>query len=234
MDIPPFVSFCLHAAAAALMGTAIGLERQWGQHTAGLRTNALVAFGACLFVSMPRLLGGPISPAQLAGQVIVGVGFLGGGVILREGLNVRGINTAATVWCSAAIGALTGAGLPLEALAGMVGILAVNVALRPVSDWLDRRLRRAKNVATLYRLRATCRTGHEGVVRDALFRFFHEHPTMVLQGVATQDGGGPDRSCVAADIYSEKRDDLAMEDLMAQVNADPCVSAVSWEKHAAG
>jgi putative Mg2+ transporter-C (MgtC) family protein len=231
MDILPFVSFCLHAAAAALMGTAVGLERQWGQHTAGLRTNALVAFGACLFVSLPRLLGSSYTPAQLAGQIVVGVGFLGGGVILREGFNVRGINTAATVWCSAAVGALTGAGLPLEALAGMVGILAVNMGLRPVSEWLDRRLRHAKNVATVYRLRATCRTGREGVVRDALFRFFHEHPTMVLQGVATQEGAGTDRSCVVADIYSEKRDDVAIEDLMAQVNADPCVSAVSWEKN---
>src|SRR5689334_9307160 len=95
-------TFCLHALAAAAMGIAIGLERQWGQHTAGLRTNALVAFGACLFVSLPHLLGGTPSPAQLAGQVVVGVGFLGGGVIMKEGLNVRGLNTAATLWCSAA------------------------------------------------------------------------------------------------------------------------------------
>jgi hypothetical protein len=56
---------------------------------------------------------------------------------------------------------------------------------------------------------------------------------MILQGVATQEGAGPDRSCVVADIYSEKRDDLAMEDLMAQVNAEPSVTAVSWEKHPA-
>src|SRR5262245_28054278 len=102
-------AFLLHAGAAALMGTAIGLERQWGQHSAGLRTNALVAFGAALFVSLPGLLGGTPTASHLAGQVVTGVGFLGGGVILREGLTIRGLNTAATLWCSAAVGALAGA-----------------------------------------------------------------------------------------------------------------------------
>jgi uncharacterized membrane protein YhiD involved in acid resistance len=114
MDTP---TFCLHAAVAALLGTAIGFERQWGLHTIGLRTNALVSFGACLYVSVPKMLGGIPTAAQLAGQVVVGVGFLGGGVILREGLNVKGMNTAATLWCSAAVGALAGAGLLAEALA---------------------------------------------------------------------------------------------------------------------
>jgi putative Mg2+ transporter-C (MgtC) family protein len=226
------VTFCWHAAAAALMGTAIGLERQWGQHTAGLRTNGLVAFGACLFVSLPRLLGDPPPDlARLAGQIVVGVGFLGGGVILREGLNVRGINTAATVWCSAAVGALTGAGRPLEALVGTVGILTLNVVLRPFSDMLDRRLRRAKNVATLYRLRTTCRAGQEGAVREVLFRFIHDHPKITIQGVSIQEIGGPDRLCVVAEIYSEQRDDQTIEDLMALINANPNVTAVSWEKN---
>ena len=226
-------TFCLHAAAAAAMGTAIGLERQWGHHMAGLRTNALVAFGACLFVSLPHLLGGTTTPAQLAGQVVVGVGFLGGGVILREGLTVRGLNTAATLWCSAAAGALTGAGLLLEGLVATVGVLILNVGLRPVGDWLDRRLRRATNVATLYRLRATCRAGGEGAVRAVLFRYFHEHPVMTLQGVATGAGDGPDCACVMVDVYAERRDDQAIGDLMALINDDPGVSAVSWERHPA-
>jgi putative Mg2+ transporter-C (MgtC) family protein len=227
MDTPTFL---WHAAAAGLMGTAIGLERQWGLHTAGLRTNALVAFGASLFVSLPGLLGGPADTVHLAGQVVVGIGFLGGGVILREGLTVRGLNTGATLWCSGAVGALAGAGLLTEALAGTVGILVVNVALRPVSDWIDRRLRKAPNVATMYRLRVVCRLGQEGVVKATLLRYFHDHTAMTMQGLTTQEGGAPDRVCVVADICSDRRDDLAMEDLLAHINEDPNVSAVSWEK----
>src|SRR5204862_1071095 len=133
---------CLNAGAVALMGAAIGLERQWqAQHTTGMRTTSLVAFGAYLFVSIPQLIGTSPGPSHLAGQVATGVGFLGGGVILREGLNVKGLNTAATLWCSAAIGALTGAGLLPEALAGSLGIIALNLGLQPANNWIDRRLR---------------------------------------------------------------------------------------------
>jgi putative Mg2+ transporter-C (MgtC) family protein len=227
MDI---LSFSLHILAAAVMGTVIGLERQWRQHTAGLKTNALVALGAALFVSLPALLGDAPNSSRLVGQVVVGVGFLGGGLILREGLNVVGMNTAATLWCSAAVGALTGAGRPLEGLIGTVVILGLNLALKPVGDWLDRQLRTAKNVETMYRLRATCRAGHEEKVRAVLLGFVRERPKMVIQGLATQEVGGPERLCVTADIYSQQRDDRAVEDLMARVNADPDVSAVSWEK----
>jgi putative Mg2+ transporter-C (MgtC) family protein len=226
-------TFCLHAAAAAAMGTAIGLERQWGNHIAGLRTNALVAFGAALFVSLPPLLEHTPSTAdwvaRAAGQIVVGVGFLGGGVILKEGFNIRGLNTAATLWCSAAVGALTGAGHVIEGLAGTVGVLVLNLGLKPLSDWLDRRVLRARNIITVYRLKIICRTGQESVARAALFRFFQDHRTMAIQGVSTREGEGPDRSCVVADIYSSRRDDHLMEELMAVVNAEPSVSAVSWE-----
>jgi putative Mg2+ transporter-C (MgtC) family protein len=228
-------TFCLQAAAAAGMGTVIGLERQWGNHIAGLRTNALVAFGAALFVSLPPLLmkegAASVSDwvARSAGQIVVGVGFLGGGVILKEGFNIRGLNTAATLWCSAAIGALAGAGHLVEALAGTVGVLVLNLGLKPASDWLDRRVLRARNVATIYRLKIICRTGQESVARAALFKFFQDHRTMAIQGVSNREGEGPDKSCVMAEIYSQRRDDHLMEELMAAVNAEPSVSAVSWE-----
>jgi putative Mg2+ transporter-C (MgtC) family protein len=227
MDV---LTFCEQAGAAALMGIAIGLERQWGQHPAGLRTNALVAFGASLFVSLPHLLADTSSTAHLAGQVVVGVGFLGGGVILREGFNVRGIHTAATLWCSAAVGALAGAGMLAEAAAGTVAVVALNLALRPISEGLDRRLRRSPNVRTAYRLRVAVRAGQEAAVRAALLRFFHGHPGMTVQGVATAEAGEPGKSCVTADVFSEQRNDRAMEDLMTLVNDDPNVASVSWEK----
>jgi putative Mg2+ transporter-C (MgtC) family protein len=221
---------CLYAGSAALMGTAIGLERQWGQHPAGLRTNALVAFGASLFVSLPHLFNDSAATAHLAGQVVTGVGFLGGGVILREGLNIRGMNTAATLWCSAAIGALSGAGLLPAALIGTAGVLALNLALRPVNYLVEQRLRRATNVRTLYHLRIACQAGKEGVVRAALLRFSHDHSTVTTQAISTQECGEPGRSLVVAELVSEKRDDRAMEDLMALVNDEPAVSSVSWEK----
>ena len=95
-----FVTFALNTGTALLLGMAIGLERQYRQHTAGLRTNTLVCLGAALFVSLPTFLPGESSPTRIAAQVVSGIGFLGGGVILREGLNVRGLATAATMWAT--------------------------------------------------------------------------------------------------------------------------------------
>src|SRR5262249_49369050 len=117
----------------------------------------------------------------------------------------------------------------LEGLVGTLGVLTLNLGMKPLSDWLDRRLLRAKNVATIYRLKVMCRTGQEGVARAAVFRFFHDRRTIALQGVSTRGGEGPDKSCVVAEIYSPQRDDHVMEELMAEVNAEPSVSAVSWE-----
>lgn len=89
------------------MGGAVGLERQWRQRMARTRTNALVAGGAAAFVMCGLLLSNdPSGLGRIVSYVVSGAGFLGAGVIFKDGNNVRGLNTAATVWCSAAIGAL--------------------------------------------------------------------------------------------------------------------------------
>src|SRR4051812_36638815 len=98
----PSVSFVTNIVAAAFLGMAIGLERQLRPHTAGLRTNTLVSLGAALFVSLSLLMEETSSPTRMASYVVSGLGFLGGGVILRDGLNVKGLNTAASLWCSGA------------------------------------------------------------------------------------------------------------------------------------
>src|ERR1700737_5108362 len=94
---------------ALVLGSAIGFERQWHQKMAGLRTNALVALGSCGFVVFSAMVGQG-DPTRIAAQIVTGIGFLGAGIILREGINVHGLNTAATLWCSAMVGTLAGAG----------------------------------------------------------------------------------------------------------------------------
>jgi putative Mg2+ transporter-C (MgtC) family protein len=106
----------LNLLIAACLGAAIGLERQWRQRLAGLRTNTLVALGAAIFVTYSHVAPDGAGDKRIAAQVVSGIGFLGAGVISKEGLAVRGLNTAATLWCSAAVGLLAGEGLALYGL----------------------------------------------------------------------------------------------------------------------
>ncbi len=90
------IAIVLRLGLALLLGASIGFERQWRQKTAGLRTNALVALGASGFVVFGSLIGHG-DPMPIAAQIVTGIGFLGAGIILREGINVLGLNTAATL-----------------------------------------------------------------------------------------------------------------------------------------
>src|ERR1700759_4504770 len=123
---------------AACLGAAIGLERQWRQHLAGLRTNTLVALGAAIFITYGRAVSGADGATRIAAQVVTGIGFLGAGVIFKEGLNVRGLNTAATLWCSAAVGLLAGEGMALHGLVAAILVIGANVGLRPLVGVINR------------------------------------------------------------------------------------------------
>jgi uncharacterized membrane protein YhiD involved in acid resistance len=128
----------LNLFVAACLGAAIGLERQWRQHLAGLRTNTLVALGAAVFVTYSRIVFDNEGSARIAAQVVSGIGFLGAGVIFKEGLNVRGLNTAATLWCSAAVGLLAGEGFAACGALAAVLVIGANTALRPIVRAINR------------------------------------------------------------------------------------------------
>jgi putative Mg2+ transporter-C (MgtC) family protein len=132
--------FVLRLFAALAAGAIIGFERQWHHKSAGLRTNTLVAIGSALFVLLSlKATYKSGDPTRIIGQVVTGVGFLGGGIIFREGTNVHGLTSAATVWCSAAIGSLAAGGYFMEAFIGTGLILFINAILRPVDRWLNKR-----------------------------------------------------------------------------------------------
>jgi putative Mg2+ transporter-C (MgtC) family protein len=218
-----------HIAVALVLGMIIGLERQWRQHPAGLRTTALVCLGAALYVWLAHLVTDN-SPSRIAAQVVSGVGFLGGGVILREGLNVRGLSTAATLWCSAAVGSLAGAGFPAHAVVGTFAVLGMNLMMRPVSRWIDTRVSKSVDVETHYLLRVVCHHGHEATIRTILLRHINSHAAMFVQGVSTQETDQDDRSAVVAEIFSIVRNDKALEEVVSRLTIEPGVTAVRWER----
>jgi putative Mg2+ transporter-C (MgtC) family protein len=222
------IEFTLRVACAFILGTVIGLERQWRQRAAGLRTNVLVALGSALFVLLGSMIPGESSPTRVAAQIVSGIGFLGGGVILREGVNVRGLNTAGTLWCSAAIGTLTGFGLLLEAAIGAGAVLGANVLLRRLAQWVDRRSPSPTEVETSYQVRAICREEDETHVRTLLL-YVVNSIALTLHALSSADMDGLPKVEVKAELSLTGRDDRLLEQIVSRLSLEPGVSAVSWE-----
>ena len=120
---------------AVALGAAIGLEREYHGHPAGLRTLAMVSIGSCIFTELGVALAGPhVDPTRIAAQVVTGVGFLGAGAILRDRGDVRGLTTAATVWVVAAIGMAAGFRLFVLAAVGALLVVGALTLLRPLGE----------------------------------------------------------------------------------------------------
>ena len=225
-----YLIFTGRIVTALAMGAALGLERQYQGHPAGLRTNALVSVGAALFVSVSHLFRGTtgVDPTRITSYIVTGIGFLGGGVIIREGFNVRGMNTAATLWCTAAIGVLCGLGYPLEALLGTGIVLLAHLALRPVSQWIDTHRKVAPDIEMAYHIRVVCKEPEQGLVRTILVRHINSRPRMTVQGISTADADEMGHAAVSAEIFSLARNDHAMDEIMSRLIFVPSVIAVSW------
>jgi len=130
MIIPDTIELFLRMGLSIVCGILIGLERQIHKGLAGIHTNVLVCVGSCLFLFVSIGIGETNSPSRIAAQVVTGIGFLGAGVIAKDGTNVKGINTAATIWTSSAIGCLCGCGMYFLASSGTLVISMMNYVLR--------------------------------------------------------------------------------------------------------
>jgi putative Mg2+ transporter-C (MgtC) family protein len=221
--------FIWRLLAAFACGVAIGLERQMRQRTAGLRTITLVASGACLFVTLGMLTGnGVAGVTQIAAYVVSGVGFLGGGVIMRDKGSIQGINTAATLWCSAAVGVLCGAGHYGPALAGTIVVLATNTLLREVSRAINATPVSNADLVREYVLTVVCREQDEIHIRTLLSNSMYSQP-LSFQSLTSQDfEGDPTRIEVTATLRMHPKDQAKLELMASRMSMEKGVSSISW------
>ena len=227
-----WIDIGIRMLAALVLGGLIGLERQWRQRMTGLRTNALVAVGSALFIMMGGLVAGDGSQGRVAAYVVSGIGFLGGGVILKDGFNIRGMNTAATLWCTAAVGSLAGLGfLPFAAI-GTLGVLAANVVLRPISFRINRAPVGNAEHEILYRLRCTCRTADESNIRTMLIQNVGR-AALTLIALHSLDDELLARVNVRAYLKTIGPKEEALEQIVTRLSLEAGVTAISWEVVAA-
>ena len=217
-------------ATSFILGTLIGLERQWRQRSAGLRTNVLVAVGAAAFSDLGIRLLGAEGGTRIISYVVSGIGFLGAGVILKDGTNIRGLNTAATLWCSAAVGTLSGSGLSAEAatLAGFV--LAGNTLLRPLVNWVNRRPINSDVTEAKYAVHVVCHPRDVSDVRDLLDAELDRasYPIREVETLSDND----DQVELAAILVPSTAADAELDAVVEALEASLLVLSATWSVEA--
>ncbi|WP_316842576.1 MgtC/SapB family protein [Pedobacter gandavensis] len=224
------LDFSSRLLLALTLGAGIGIERQWRQRIAGLRTNTLVALGAAIFITLAVKIGGDAS-GRVASYIVSGIGFLGAGVIMKDGLNVSGLNTAATLWCSAAIGALCGMGFYPEATIATTFIILAHLILRPIAVRLGQIAfyPKSESAQTEYLISIKCKERVENHIRVLLLQNLGNHEKLMLRALTSSDNGDPVNAIITAEIIAVGNQDELMEKMVSRLTIEADVMRVSWE-----
>ncbi len=224
--VPDFLDSLVSLFAAFVLGGLIGAERQYRQRGGGLRTHVLVAVGAATFVDVGMHLNGNAGATQIIAYVVSGVGFLGAGVIMKQGGSVWGLNTAATLWCSAAVGACAGADLAFEAVALTGFVLAGNTLLRPLVNAINRAPIDQGSTEAVYEVRMTTRAGHLDAGRELLREALEtaSYPPQNIEAVEREIGDAE----LVATLLGSTADPRELDAIVARLDGNPLVENASW------
>lgn len=222
-----FLDTLVSLLTAFVFGTMIGAERQYRQRSAGLRTNVLVAVGASAFVDLANRLTGAEGSVRVIAYVVSGIGFLGAGVIMKEGMNVRGLNTAATLWASAAVGCCAGADMVAQAALLTVFVLGGNTLLRPLVNAIDRIPIDEQSSEASYDVLVTTDTSSVASVRDLLLEKLEaaNYPVRDIK-VVYRSG---DTAEIMATLVSQSIEPDELDAVVAGLAAQPGVRHATWQ-----
>jgi putative Mg2+ transporter-C (MgtC) family protein len=221
-----FLDSFVSLLVAFALGTLIGAERQYRQRSGGLRTNVLVAVGAAAFVDIGQHLNAHPGAVQVIAYVVSGVGFLGAGVIMKEGGNVWGLNTAATLWCSAAVGACAGADLAAEAVMLTAFVLAGNTLLRPLVNAINRAPIKESGTEAIYEVRLTVADDRVDEGRELLETRLAEasYPFREIETAVRDD----DTVELVATLVGTEADPGELDAVVASLDAAPGTRRAGW------
>ncbi|MGN1267939.1 MAG: MgtC/SapB family protein [Candidatus Aphodocola sp.] len=215
-------TFFIRLLICFILSILIGLERQLRHRMVGLRTNVLVCIGAFLFVYLS--FGINVSDqTRIAAQVVSGIGFLGAGVILRDGSKIKGLNTAATLWCVAAIGTLCASGLVIEATIGTIFVLLSNVILRLFSLFIMGKVKASEKEK--YIIRINCKKTKEEKVRTSFAKTIDDND-LVLNSLERSEITEEEVKLKAIMITSTPS---KVEMVINKISTNPGVVSITWE-----
>lgn len=210
-----YIEFLLQIIVCFLLSSCIGIERQYRRRSVGLRTIILVSLGSFLFVrfsfSFPNS-----DMTRVAAQVVAGIGFLGAGVIIKDGKTVKGLTTAATLWCSAAIGVLCSANLLVEAITGTLFILFTNIILRTVNSRINHL---SGNINyNLYYFSMTIEEHNEKEIIKTIKDIVKNNNSIInsLEASDTENGNVKLNVCITIDTDSDNLSNEIMQKLLTR------------------
>jgi putative Mg2+ transporter-C (MgtC) family protein len=222
-----FLDTLVSLVTAFVLGALIGAERQYRQRTAGLRTNVLVAVGAAAFVDLAMHLSGADGAVRVIAYVVSGIGFLGAGVIMKQGLDVRGLNTAATLWASAAVGSCAGADMVAQAAALTVFVLAGNTLLRPLVNAINRIPLDEQSSEATYQFKLAVAPEALPDMRDHLVERLEKAKYPVADVDVVEHGD--DLLEIVATLVSTAIHPAELEAVVADLQRQPGVRHATWE-----
>ena len=234
--ISTIAGFFFRMLLAAVLGALIGTERELTRHYAGIVTNIIVCVGAFAFTSFSFLAeSGGIDVTRIASQVVSGIGFLGAGVILSDGTKVKGINTAATVWTSAAVGTLCALDKYWYAALITATIIVSHLIIHPVTEAIKKRREYDKSKAkqkreeAFYRVWVICSDESAAKIKTELIsRITHMNDILLHRLEASEADSGSVK--VSAEISLKNKNPILIESITAQATANKNVISSGWKR----
>lgn len=219
MDISIFIIRLIICFSLSIL---VGLERQLRHRMVGLRTNVLVCIGAFLFVYLSFGIE-TSDKTRIAAQVVSGIGFLGAGVILRDGSKIKGLNTAATLWCVAAIGTLCASGLVIEASLGTLFVLLSNIILRLISLFIMDKVK--ASLKEKFTIKISCKKDKEEKVRTNFAKIIDKND-LVLTSFEKSEIAEEEVKLKAIIITTTPS---KVEMVINKTSIDPGIISITWE-----
>jgi putative Mg2+ transporter-C (MgtC) family protein len=224
-----FLDTLFSLTVAFVLGMLIGAERQYRLRNAGLRTNVLVAVAAAAFVDLAMHLKATDGAVQVIAYVVSGIGFLGAGVIMKEGMNVRGLNTAATLWSSAAVGCCAGADMAAQAVALTAFVIAGNTLLRPLVNAINRSPLDEQSSEATYSVRLTADSAVSDRMRDHLVERLEAAHYPVAEVAVDTPEHSDDKVEIVATLVSTAVVAKELDAVVAELQKRQGVVYATWE-----
>ncbi|MDE6863848.1 MAG: MgtC/SapB family protein [Eubacterium sp.] len=229
--------FTVRLIIAIALGLIVGLERQWTRHQAGILTNVIVCVGAYAYTAFSYITAdSAVDKTRIAAQVVCGIGFLGAGLIIRDGTNIRGLSTAATIWATAAIGILCTVDDIFYSVIVAVAIVFLHLILHPLSSLIDKRRHynkdkeKVRNIECLYKISISCIEDFEIDIRSHLIKTIRDKNDVLLHNLESIGADDDDNKIkIRAYITTVKRNDELVESIMASIARYEGIISAGWK-----